>query len=435
MNVKQINESLLRGDIDKPGVFPHLEILKQARHIFKMDFGLDELPEQPGLILVRGSRQYGKSTWLESRIKKTVEEFGPGSALYLNGDELGSADALAQSLRELLPMFSAKTATRRLFIDEITAIKDWEKGLKRLLDAGELRSVLVVTTGSKATDLRRGSERLPGRKGSLERTAYLFTPVSFKEFRRVCGSFLKKDTLAAYALSGGCPVACGELASSGRLPEYVVAMIRDWIFGECAASGRQRSSLLPVMEVLMQRGGTPLGQARLAREAGLANNTIAAGYVELLADLMCVGLSHPWDETRNIRLLRKPCKYHMINLLAAAAWDPSKPRTVADFRALSPQTQARWLEWLVAQELWRRAAVRGDEFPELSLHWKSKHHELDFVVDLETFIEVKRGHATPLDFAWFAGVFPRARLKVISSDTFETDQIRTLTMEDFLLDE
>jgi hypothetical protein len=44
-------------------------------------------------------------------------------------------------------------------------------------------------------------------------------------------------------------------------------------------------------ELLRRRGGSPVGQTKLAKEAGLANNTVAAGWTELLADLLCVGLS------------------------------------------------------------------------------------------------------------------------------------------------
>ena len=60
---------------------------------------------------------------------------------------------------------------RRLFIDEITALPQWEVAVKRLADRRVLRDVLLVTTGSRATDIRRGSE-LPGRKGKLARTDY-----------------------------------------------------------------------------------------------------------------------------------------------------------------------------------------------------------------------------------------------------------------------
>ena len=76
-------------------------------------------------------------------------------------------DQLEAELIKLLSSFTASTKIKRIFIDEITAIAHWERTLKRLADSGELKNILVVTTGSKATDLRRGAERLPGRKENL----------------------------------------------------------------------------------------------------------------------------------------------------------------------------------------------------------------------------------------------------------------------------
>ncbi|MBI4424585.1 MAG: hypothetical protein HY554_12705 [Elusimicrobia bacterium] len=111
-----------------------------------------------------------------------------------------------------------------------------------------------------------------------------------------------------------------------------------------------------MLEHLVRGGGSPIGQAGLARETGLANNTVASGYVEMLADLLCVGQAQAWDASRRIRLARKPCKYPFINLLAAAAWHPARPRSVQDFRELPESTQATLLEWLVAQEVWRGRA-------------------------------------------------------------------------------
>ncbi|MFO8070443.1 MAG: AAA family ATPase [Polyangia bacterium] len=435
MNVKTVNEHLFRGEIDVSGLFPHLEQLKRQPLVFGFDFGLDHLPEEPGILIIRGARQYGKSTWIEARLRDSVERFGPASAFYLNGDEISDSDSLAESILELVRSYPPRAPVRRLFIDEITAVDDWQRALKRLVDRGELRDVLVVTTGSKATDLRRGAELLPGRKGRLARTFYLFTPISYFEFRRVCGEDLKERTLPAYLLAGGCPVACAEIAAHGSLPEYVPTMVRDWIRGEFAASGRQRSSLLVVMEKLHSFGGTPLGQAKLARESGLANNTVAAGYVELLADLMCVGIASAWDESRRVTLTRRPAKYHLINLLAAAAWDPSSPRSVDDFEALPSTVRGRWWEWLAAQEIWRRAAIAGDETPERMAYWKSRSHELDFVLDAGRFVEIKSGRTSPLELGWFAESFPRGRLTVVGRDRFETERIRGVTMEDFLLEE
>ena len=358
MDVSQVNDHLIHGRLEAPGVFPHLDALARAPFTFHVDFGLSTLPDAGGLLLIRGPRQYGKSTWLEGRLRETVLEFGPGSAFYLNGDEIGDRQELTRAIRQLVALYRPDTHVRRLFLDEVTAIEGWERALKLLIDRGELRDVLVVTTGSRATDLRRGVERLPGRKGRLARSAYLFTPLSFAEFRRVCGEALGDRALVAYLLSGGCPLAASEMATGGRLPEFVVEMIRDWILGECAASGRDRSSLIAVWDVVLRRGGSPIGQAAVAREGGLANNTVAAGYLQMLADLMTLGAAHAWDADRRMSVRRRPAKFPPINLLAAVAFDRARLRSIDDFLALPADVQGRWLEWLVAQEISRRAARR-----------------------------------------------------------------------------
>jgi predicted AAA+ superfamily ATPase len=210
-------------------------------------------------------------------------------------------------------------------------------------------------------------------------------------------------------------------------------MIRDWILGECALSGRDRGSLLAVWDAIVRRGGTPVGQAALARDAGLANNTVAAGYTQLLADLMCLGIGLAWDADRKVSVRRRPAKFPPINLLAAVAFDRARLRSTADFRALDPRSQGRWLEWIVAQEIARRSAKKGDPSPEILHYWSAGGHEIDFVVDSKLFIEVKRGGSGAPEFGWFPRVHPKARLIVIRREPFEANRMRGLTLEDFLL--
>lgn len=434
MNVRYVNEQLAMRVDGVDELLPHVVDLESIAYRFNVEFGLDVLPDEGGIIAVRGARQYGKSTWLEQQLLATVREFGAGTAFYLNGDFISNADGLDRAIEELVSLFAKSAPVRRLFIDEITAVQDWQKSLKRLADAGVLRNVLVVTTGSKAADLRHGVERLPGRKGKLTRTNYLFAPIAYPEFRRVCGHVLGEDTLDAYLMSGGSPVACSHLAQ-GRLPEYAIELVKDWVCGVFAASGRQRGSLLAVMDCIRRYAGTPVGQAKLAREAGLANNTVAAGYVDLLSDLMCVASSYAWDAGRGIKLRRKPCKYHFCNTLVALAWHPAMPRTVADFRLLNESTRAAWYEWAIAQEQWRRAAIRGDEIPDEQAFWQSKEHELDFVISPEHFVEVKLGQTNPLEFGWFNRTFAKGRLTVVSQSRYETDRIHGISLEDYLGDQ
>ncbi len=390
MDLNEFNTQLLKENIDQPGLFPHLDELRKAAYIFEMDFGLSTLPMEPGILLIRGARQYGKSTWLEQQIYKTIQQFKGGSAYYLNGDQVSDHYALEREIAALIAAFTDQAPVRRIFIDEITAIARWELALKRLADQGKLNNVLVITTGSKATDLRRGAEKLPGRKGRLVRTTYLFTPVSYREFFRVCGDRLGEKALVAYLLSGGSPICCAELALTGMIPEFVIELTRDWIEGEIAASGRSRAALLNTMSVHFRWGGTPVGQAKLAREAGLANNTVAAGYIEILNDLACVVPAYPWDSDREIKILRQPCKYHFTNLLAAVTYHRDRIRRVEDFLALSEKEQGFWYEWLIAQELLRRNAFTGKEILSPFAFWKNKNHELDFVDSPDHFLEVKR---------------------------------------------
>lgn len=432
MNNIEINRCLLDGRINEPGVLPHVEALRNQSFVFRPDFGLNRLPEEAGLLLIRGPRQFGKSTWLEQEMEKTIRSYGPGTVMYLNGDEIKDEKDLFNQISEYLSLFPKKAPLKRLFIDEITAVKSWESPFKRLADQGLLKDILVISTGSKAVDLRRGAERLPGRKGKLARTNYLFTPISYSEFSSQCQSVFQSKTVIAYMLSGGCPIACSEMATHGKIPEYVITMVRDWMMGECVAGGRNRGSLLAVMEKIILSGGNPVGQAMLAREAGLANNTVAAGYIELLGDLLTVAPCFAWDASRRIQLRRKPGKLHFINILAALAWHPSKIRSVDDFQRLPSQEQSKFMEWFVAQELYRRQAVRGDEIPEKLSFWKSDEHEIDFVIDPHHFIEVKLGSASPVEFLWFSKIFPKARLDVISERPFGSGQVTGLAMEEFL---
>ncbi len=322
---------------------------------------------------------------------------------------------------------------RRLFIDEITAIEHWERALKRLADQGKLTKILVVTTGSKANDLRRGAERLPGRKGKLSRTNYLFTPVSYQEFKRHCGKKLGDNTLLAYLLSGGSPIACSELAEHQIMPEYVIQLVRDWIDGEITRSGRSRAAMMNVFNVLFRFGATPVGQAKLARESGLANNTVAANYIEILRDLGCIAPAYPWDINRCQLILRKECKFHFMNVLAAVAYHPTQPRCITDFSRFTPHEQGVWMEWLVAQELNRRIAISGHDILEPLAFYQDKNHEIDFILSTDHFLEIKRGQSSALEFAWFSKQFPNKKLTVINTKSFCTDQIEGISLEAFML--
>ncbi|GMR23766.1 MAG: hypothetical protein BMS9Abin37_2230 [Acidobacteriota bacterium] len=309
----------------------------------------------------------------------------------------------------------------------------WERALKRIADRGELRHVLVVTTGSRATDIRRGSERLPGRKGKLKRTEYLFTGVSYKDFHAQFHQELGDDAWVAFLRSGGSPIAAKEIWQMGRIPQYFFEMIRDWVEGELVRSGRSRQFLMALMRTLFAQAGSRTGYLKLARESGLANNTIASEYIEQLSDLLAVIPSYQWDADRDVPLQRKPAKFHFINLSVALSFGPNRMSHVDDFKSLPPQEKSRWMEWLVAQELFRRQSIAGVDDPEAIWFWASKEHEIDFVDSDRKLYEVKVVRTGAPDFGWFPKVFPKRKLLVIAGREFRSTSIKGVTIEQFLL--
>jgi predicted AAA+ superfamily ATPase len=434
MNVAERNALYSQGISEADGLFPHLEETPPTG-LFDWDFGLSQLPESPGILVIRGPRQFGKSTWLERGLRDTLVRFGPASAFFLNGDYIAGPDELEHEIAALLAHFPQHRPVRRLFIDEITAVAGWQKAIKRMADSGALRHVLIITTGSKASDIQRESELLPGRKGRLARTIYHFTHMPYSAFHAKAHARLGSLTLQAYVIAGGSPPACAAILESGSIPEYIFQTTAEWVFGECALAGRSRPMLLRLIEQLMRRGGSPVAQTTLAEESGMANNTVALGYLDLLADLLVLGTTEPWDSSRGIRLPRKASKYPFVNLLAANTWWKGRHTKPSSLESASGEERGMWWEWAVAAELFRRAATAGDTLPLQSLYWRSDRHEVDFVRRDRPWIEVKAGKASPFDFGWFTANAPRERLIVVNTERFDGTAIRGVTLEDFLLDD
>lgn len=434
MDVKTINRLLAEGNVENEEMWPRIAEMESKALKFRFEFSLENIPQEPGLIIIRGPRQYGKSTWLDINLRRSIVDFGKASAYYLNGDEIGSQEELFEEIASLYPAYSSEAKVKRLFIDEITAIPNWERAVKRIVDQGLFKDVLIITTGSKASDLRHGSEKLPGRKGRLAKSEYIFLPISYREFKHHAGDKLGGKTWMAYLMTGGSPIACNDLYESGRLPEYFIQLIRDWVMGEIVSTGRNRASITQLLHVIMKYAGKPVGFAKLAREAGLANNTVASGYVEQMSDLLSILPSWPMDVGSGNLQFRKPCKFHFINLAVAIAFHPSSLRHVHEFENIDPALQGCFIEWLVAQELWRRNVLLGLDNPEAIGFWISREHEIDFIASGSEFIEVKRGKANALEFSWFTKIFPKRKLTVICSTPFETEWVKGVTIEEFLLD-
>lgn len=152
-------------------------------------------PDKPGIYTLRGPRQVGKTTFLKLYIKNLIEEgINPTGIFYLNCDGIRDRFELNEIIKLYFESFGKSLKSMKyIFLDEITAIEDWQLTIKHLADLGLFDENLIVLTGSSAYDLKKSSERLPGRKGFGKDLVYM--PLTFREYLKVIGEEVDQVTL------------------------------------------------------------------------------------------------------------------------------------------------------------------------------------------------------------------------------------------------
>ncbi len=165
MDSEEIERSLLQG---------------YTNSIFKRDYSERFDLDGNGVFVIRGPRQIGKSTLIKTTIASLLEKGHRRSILYLPLDTVSSFSQLRQLLLQYL-QFSQTERKRFLFIDEISLVDEWQRAIKEVRDNTKLRNDVFVLTGSSAWDLKRSSERLPGRRGTTGGDLVLL-PMTFREY-------------------------------------------------------------------------------------------------------------------------------------------------------------------------------------------------------------------------------------------------------------
>lgn len=392
---------------------------------------LDEISLEPNLIYtLRGPRQVGKTTLLKRLIQncltgKQSDLEDPISLLYLDCELAGitKPQDLIESLTAYLTWSRAlRSAPQRhaLFLDEVTYVRDWAVALKGLVDQGQLAGVTVIATGSHAVDLKRGGERMPGRRGAKAGLDKRLLPMSFREYVETRNPKLAQQLPAAtadprprslkeqaqklipfgeelhrlferYLTTGGFPRPVAAEAASGQIPTHVYEIYRDAVLGDVSKLGRRESYFRELLGWVTRRLGDPFDWRDVARETDIGKHDTVREYVEDLES------SFLWDVIYRGKTLgeaaaalrsgkkvyfKDPFIYHALGAWVRGLLDPwaESVRILAD-----PEKQSKCVEAVVASELRRR---RGN-----FVYYFRNRQEIDFITyregRLEALIEVK----------------------------------------------
>jgi predicted AAA+ superfamily ATPase len=305
---------------------------------------LDELPADiPGVYTVGGGRQVGKTTLLKQWILKLLEAGkNPESIRYFTGELIDDH----HSLVSLVSRFAGNKkgpGLSYLVIDEVTYIKDWDKGIKYLADSGVVSDTVVVLTGSDLGFIKEARMRFPGRHGSADRPEFILYPLSFRETLLVKKIFSKAEleSLAAgadpgpdkmgalfdgfehYMIHGGYMTAINDIALRGRILPATFSAYSNWLRGDILKRGKKEGLLLEILSALTRQYGSQMTWHSLASATSIDHHATVSDYIELLSSMEAVFVSHAIIEHKLCAAPRKARKIFFADpfiLHSAKAW-------------------------------------------------------------------------------------------------------------------
>ena len=160
---------------------PHLRQLENQPLVHR-SYLLDELPrERPGIYTIGGGRQVGKTTLMKQWMAELLQSgVAPERIAYLTGELIDDHHSLIRLLVETLNEMSG-AGVQYILLDEVTYIRDWDRGVKYLGDSGMLENSVLFLTGSDLIIIQEARMRFPGRRGTEDVVDFHLYPLSFLE--------------------------------------------------------------------------------------------------------------------------------------------------------------------------------------------------------------------------------------------------------------
>ena len=426
----------------------------------KFDFNQD------AVYTLRGPRQVGKTTLTKMIIRDLLKSGAPPRAIfYYSCDLIPGAEEVFQLIRQYHEFSQPLKFKRRyVFLDEISLVPHWQNAVKQVIDLGWGQGTTLLLTGSSAVDIKRGAERLPGRRGKAIFPDKVLLPMSFADFVEKCSDLslsltetslqglledpekfenLKSQTeiflpklstlLTNFLAVGGFPLAVDQFLRVGSLSEDILETYLTVIRSDFEKIKKSRILLRQVLIRILSISGAPASWQSLAKPIDTPSYKTVREYSELLADSFLLAIMYFLEKNKKVANPNKGKKFYfsdplILNLAAREAG-------VAMLR-----DHGKSVEALVAIHLIRKFEKRifeGLGNVQSVFYWRSsKGKEVDFVVlHEERFlpVEVKfQSIISRSDYSTMKRTFGRGIL-VTKNTFFRDNQILGIPAPVFLL--
>jgi uncharacterized protein len=268
---------------------------------------------------------------------------------------------------------------RYFFIDEVTAIPEWQRGIKWLRDNTRAAGDCIIATGSSARDIAAGTTYLAGRRGPDIGLDRLLLPLSFSEFVRCAGyslpvsprisfeSFYTEDGRVAcqdalvhigilvdafetFLLVGGFPQAVADFRRSAQVSDGFTRDLCDVTQSDLHRMGVSRPEQgLRLLERIAASLTGPVVLSALAEDLDVTHQTIGAWLGALADAYLILMLFQESGGVPNVRAQRKvypidPLLARLPAFRSPSAYEPDASRlaeaalATAIFRAVEGDT-------------------------------------------------------------------------------------------------
>lgn len=298
---------------------PHLLALSKLKYQYSPAWWKDLNLNTPGIYILTGGRQVGKSTACKLLIKNCLEKklFQPKEIFYLPCDEIFDAKELGQTIRLFFEEVSNKPFL--LIIDEITFVKNWDRVIKALADEGYFKQGLCLLTGSDTLILKDAAMRFPGRRGQASKTDFHLYPLSFADYVKLRENKIKIDVkklsnlFQDYLICGGYLKAINDLAQHGKITQATYSTYEQWIRGDFLKQKKNEEILMAVLCTLMTTGVSQISYSGLTQKIGLISKDTLIDYCRMLERMDILINLQAFDQNKKQGFPRKDRKFHFTD--------------------------------------------------------------------------------------------------------------------------
>lgn len=318
---KYINHNQFRNTFDRfTKTDPHLLALSELKYQHSSDWWRRINLSTPGIYILTGGRQIGKSTSCKLLIKYCLENqiFTPNEILYLPCDEIFDAKDLSEILRYFFNTIeNAKNFL--LIIDEITYVKNWDRVIKALADEGYFKQGICLLTGSDTLILKEAAMRFPGRRGKSDQSDFHLYPLSFAEYVKLRSSHSETDLhqqeqyFKDYLICGGYLRAINDYAELGKVSTATYLTYEQWLRGDLLKQGKNENTLLMLIQALLTVGVSPISYTALTQKIGQISKDTCIDYCQILERLDMLITLQAFDQNKKQGFPKKDKKFHFTD--------------------------------------------------------------------------------------------------------------------------